>query len=385
MMNKPVVAHSVNPFMFLTGSWLYNQIIKLKEFSSIVLTTKRVNNEIFPFEKVYSTESLPRWREIAEKGYRKIFRAYLPYWAKVCRQNDVKILHSHFGACGWQDLGLAKRLGTPHVVSFYGADMSKTPQSDKRWHDRYDKLFNEVNLVIAEGPFAKKTLVKLGCPSDKVIINRLGVDLERITFQERKLLKNGTVKILTAGTFTEKKGIPFAIEAFAISLKHHSNIRMTLVGDANDDAEQQNEKRKIFRIIEKYGIRGKIDWLGYIPYQELLKLSYSHHIFLAPSITAKSGDTEGGSPVVLTEMVASGMPVISSWHADIPEVVLNGQNGVLSEEKNIDSLVDSFIELIGNPDKWKEIGLLGREHVTSNFNLIEQVKKLEKIYQKILE
>lgn len=383
-MNKPIVAHSVNPFMFLTGSWLYNQIVNLKEFNSIVLTTKRVNKDIFLFDKVYSTESLPRWREITEKGYRKIFKAYLPYWAKSCKQNNVKILHSHFGTCGWQDLGLAKKLRVPHIVSFYGADMSKNPRADKRWYGRYHELFDKANLMIAEGPFAKKTLIGLGCPPKKVVINRLGVDLERIIFKERKLLKNDTVRILTAGTFTEKKGIPFAVEAFALSLKDQPNMKMTLVGDANNNEDQQSEKRKIFGLIEKYNIKEKIDWLGYIPYQELLKLSYSHHIFLAPSLTAKSGDTEGGSPVVLTEMVASGMPIIASNHADIPELVLDGQNGVLVEEKNIDSLVDSLIELARNPDQWKEMGFWGRKHVVGKFNLEKQVGKLEKIYQGIV-
>lgn len=385
-MNKPAIAHSVNPFMFLTGSWLYNQIINLKEFDSIVLTTKTLNRDIFPFDRVYTTESLPKWMQVAEKSYRKIFRTYLPHWAKSCRENDVKILHSHFGTCGWQDLGLAKKLGVPHVVSFYGADMSKRPKVDPRWRDRYHELFYEASLIIAEGPFARKTLVGLGCPHDKVVVNRLGVDLKKIAFKERRLHKNETVRILTAGTFTEKKGIPYAIAAFALSLKNHQNMRMTLVGDANENSEeQQTEKQKILGLINKYDINGKIDWLGYIPYHKLLELAYDHHIFLAPSVTAKSSDTEGGSPVVLTEMVASGMPVIASNHADIPEIVLDGQNGILVEEKNVDALVDSLIDLIRNPDKRKEMGLLGREHVTSNFNLIEQVKKLEKIYQKKLE
>ncbi len=383
--DRRVVAHSVNPYMFLTGSWLYNQIINLKEFKSIVLTTKTLNRDIFPFDNVYSTESLPKWRMIAEKAFRKLFRSYLPYWVASCRENNAKILHSHFGNHGWQNLGLAEKLGIPHVVSFYGADMSKKPRVSPRWYYRYRELFDKANLVITEGPFARKTIIELGCPPEKVVVNRLGVNLAKIPFKERRLQKNETLGILTAGTFTEKKGIPYAIEAFALSLKHHPSMRMTLVGDANDNEEQRSEKRKIFGLIEEYDIKEKINWLGYVPYQELLELSYNHHIFLAPSVTARTGDTEGGSPVVLTEMVASGMPVIATKHADIPEIIMDGKNGILVEEKNIGSLVDSLIDLVGNPDKRKHMGLLGREHVTGNFNLIKQLKKLEKIYQKILE
>jgi colanic acid/amylovoran biosynthesis glycosyltransferase len=384
MMNNPVVAHSVNPFMFLTGSWLYNQIIKSKEFSSIVLTTKRVNNEIFPFDKVYSTESLPAWRELAEKSYRKIFKAYLPYWAKACQQNDVKILHSHFGNHGWQDLGLAQKLEVPHVVSFYGSDMSKLPVIDRRWYKRYQELFAQAQLIIAEGPFARRTIIDLGCDPKKVVVNRLGVDLEKILFKERRLHKNETMRILTAGTFTEKKGIPYAIEAFALSLKRYPSMKMTLVGDANDNEEQRNEKRKILGLIEKYNIKEKVDWLGYIPYQELLKLSYSHHIFLAPSLTAKSGDTEGGSPVILTEVIASGMPVIASKHADIPEVILNGQSGWLVDERNTKQLAEQIQYLVRNFDQLESMGRAGRRHIEQNYNIDYQVQCLEKKYQQLL-
>jgi colanic acid/amylovoran biosynthesis glycosyltransferase len=302
-----------------------------------------------------------------------------------CRENDVKILHSHFGNHGWQDLGLAKKLGIPHVVSFYGADMSKRPKVDPRWRDRYHELFHEASLIIAEGPFARKTLVGLGCPHDKVVVNRLGVDLGKIDFKERRLHKNETVKILTAGTFTEKKGIPYAIEAFALSLRNYSNMRMTLVGDANEDDEQQGEKRKIFGLIEKYNVREKINWLGYIPYHELLKLSYSHHIFLAPSLTAKSGDTEGGSPVILTEAIASGMPVIASKHADIPEVVLNGESGWLVDERSAEQLAERIQYLVRNPDQLESMGRVGRKHIEHNYNLIFQIRCLEETYQQLLK
>lgn len=383
-MDKPVVAHSVNPFMFLTGSWLYNQIINLKELDCIVLTTKTLNRDIFPFDRIYTTESLPKWQQIAEKFYRKISRAYLPYWAKSCRENDVKLLHSHFGNHGWQDLGLAKKLGVHHVVSFYGADMSKKPRRNPHWHDRYHELFEKADLFIAEGPFAKKTLIGLGCPSDKIIINRLGVDLEKIPFKERRFQKEETIRILIAGTFTEKKGIPYAIEAFASTLENYPNIKMTLVGDANENDKHQVEKRKILGIIERCNIQDKVDWLGYISYHDLLKLSYDHHIFLAPSVTAKSGDTEGGSPVILTEMIGSGMPVIATRHADIPEVVLHAKNGFLVDERDVDSLTNALIELLKAPDRWPQMGTLGRELVSAKFDGKIQVRKLEQIYQRLL-
>src|SRR5690606_39794503 len=67
--------------------------------------------------------------------------------------------------------------------------------------------------------------------------------------------------------------------------------------------------------------------LGYQPWRALMDAAYRHHVFLSPSITASDGDTEGGAPVGLIEMAATGMPVISSRHADIPEVIEHGVGG----------------------------------------------------------
>lgn len=376
---KATVGHFVNPFMFLTGSWLYNIVVNLEQFGSLVFTNSIQNQDIFPYDKVYSEKFLPAWKKLGEKACRKIFKTSL-FKQIICKKNNVKILHSHFGWEGCNNIAFADRLKIPHIVSFYGADMSSSPNVGQ-WREKYKELFEKVSLVIAEGPFARKTIIELGCPPEKAVICRLGVDLLKIPFKKRSLEKREAVKILVAGTFREKKGIPYAIEAFALTLKHYPNMKMTLVGDSRGFESDEIEKNKIFTIIQKYHIEDKVNWLGYIPHQQLLKLSYDHHIFMAPSVTAENGDSEGGSPVIITEMAASGIMIISTRHADIPEVILDGKSGWLVSERNIRELTEGIQQMIKNADQWKLISQSGRKHIEQNYDLNRQIQFLEQFYK----
>ena len=80
-------------------------------------------------------------------------------------------------------------------------------------------------------------------------------------------------------------------------------------------------------VIEKHKLQSKIRMLGFQPYSVLLEEAYTHHIFLSPSVTASDGDTEGGAPVTLIEMLATGMPIVSTTHCDIPEIICKGPEG----------------------------------------------------------
>lgn len=99
-----------------------------------------------------------------------------------------------------------------------------------------------------------------------------------------------------------------------------------------------------------------------------------------PSVMASNQDTEGGAPVSLIEAQATGLPVVSTFHADIPEVVLNEQTGFLVPERDVEKLAQATITLAQSPQLLMEFGKNGREHVVINHNAIRQGEKLAEIY-----
>jgi colanic acid/amylovoran biosynthesis glycosyltransferase len=107
------------------------------------------------------------------------------------------------------------------------------------------------------------------------------------------------------------------------------------------------------------------------------------HILLQPSKTAADGETEGGAPTVLLEAQATGLPVISTTHADIPEYVKKGESGLLVDEGDVRGLAEALESLITQLDVRIGMGKLGRLHVVDNYNVSSEARKLEDIYEEI--
>lgn len=354
----------------------------MRGFSSIVLTSNKQNLEQFPWVPIYSKLDMKYY--FAYRVMRKIgIIPYPPIFDEAIKKHHPLILHSHFADKGWFDLPIAKKHGLNHVVSFYGYDVNMLPQK-QIWKNRYKELFDKANLFLCEGPHMAKCIQKLGCPKEKLIVQKLGVDLGKIKYVPRRIEKDGFFKILIAGRFCEKKGIPYALEAIGILKNKYPNIRVTIIGDASEEMLDQQEKEKILSVVKRYDLDPIIRMLGYQPFSVLLEEAYKHHLFISTSITASNGDTEGGAPVSILEMSASGMPVIGTYHADIPKVVINGKTGLLFNEKEIALLSKGIERFMSGKENIKNMGKHGRIFIRSKFNVINTTISLGKVYKKLL-
>jgi colanic acid/amylovoran biosynthesis glycosyltransferase len=108
-----------------------------------------------------------------------------------------------------------------------------------------------------------------------------------------------------------------------------------------------------------------------------------HHVFLSPSVVAADGDTEGGAPVSLIEMSASGMMIVSTTHCDIPGVILDGQTGLLAPERDVDALVDHLHWIVSHPERWLDMQRAGRAHMEAEFDARRQGERLAAIYREL--
>ena len=377
------VAHSVRSYLFRTGSWIFAQISHLKRYQPLVITTRKRNLDIFPVKDIYSLSDLSSLNRFFQRQYAKWTNFYYPFFFKVLKKTRVSHLHSHFGNRGYFDLALKQKLKIPQVTTFYGHDVSMLPQ-EERWRKRFKVLFEQCDLILAEGHYMKKSLLNLGCPDSKVRVQHLGINLEKIPFIPRKLNDHQNAKILIAGTFREKKGITYALEAFAKLTSKYKNIEVTLVGDAGRSQREIDYKKEITTIISTRKIADKVNYLGFLPYPAFIEEAKNNHIFLSPSIHPSDGETEGGAPVALIEMSAYGMPIVSTFHCDIPEVVVDGESGFLVQEKDTNGLAERLEHLINHPELWESMGKAGRRHIEEEFNIVKQAAKLESIYDRLL-
>jgi colanic acid/amylovoran biosynthesis glycosyltransferase len=379
----PVVAHACTPYLFATGSWIYSQLVHLNRHEAIVLTDRTENLDAFPFREIYAYNEMHPLRQafFRLKG-RRLGGGRGPFFESVLRRRGARLIHSHFGYVGWRMLEPKRRLGLPMATSFYGADVSQLPR-DPVWRSRYEQLFAQGELFLAEGEAMRRTLAELGCPQERIVIQHLGVAVDELPFAVRRPDASGVVKVLIAATFREKKGIPYALRAVERLHAHHRRLQVTLIGDSMGMSQYEEEKRTILELVGR--LEGIVRWVGFQPYSAFRRALLEHHLFLSPSCTARDGDAEGGAPVTLIEAQATGMPVISTRHCDIPEVVVDGRTGHLSAERDVEALTANLERLITAPASvWETMGAAARAHIEKHYNVRTQVAHLEGLYERLV-
>lgn len=372
------VIHSFPIWLPQTQTWLYNQVKYLPpSIASHVICERTTNLDQFDLPRISKLNDLTSVQRLRHRFRYSMFGSdYVNFLHDRAENIHADVLHSHFGYIGWANMQVARQTGMRHFVTFYGLDVTFLPKAFFLWYSRYRKMFSQVDGVLCEGPFMARTIVeKLGCPPEKVRVHHLGVTLDHLPYQPRPWLGNGPLKVLIAASFREKKGIPYAIEALGrISTK--VDLAITIIGDAG----QKSEKKKIIDTLNKYQLMPRTRMLGYQSFQVMFEQAYQHHLFLSPSVTARDGDTEGGAPVSIIEMAATGMPVVSSRHCDIPEILEHQKTGLLSAERDIDGITDNLLWLIDNPEKWGPLTTQARAHIEAEFNADIQGHRLAEIY-----
>lgn len=360
------VVHSFQVWLPLTMTWAYNQVRYAPAVEATVVADELQGAETFPWEPLLV---LSRSDRMAAAVGRRLGRPQPPrsLLARL-RRRAPDIVHSHFGYRGWQDLPLASALQARHVVTFYGHDVQMFPHMWPVWRRRYERLFATADLFLCEGPHMAATLVAEGAPGDRVRVQRLGVELERLRFASRAAPPDGRVRVLIAGAFREKKGIPDALEAVARVRAAGIDLRVTVIGDAITEDEHL-ERRRILATIERHDLGDAVRLLGFQPYDRLLAEAATHHICLSPSRHAADLDSEGGAPVVLMELAATGMPIVSTRHCDIPEVVEDGVTGLLADEGDVAGIADRLGELAADPGRWPAMGHAARRRIEERFDV----------------
>ena len=178
------------------------------------------------------------------------------------------------------------------------------------------------------------------------------------------------------GRLVEKKGFSYGIEAFAKCFKKHRNIRLQIIGDGP-------LKYTLKELIKNLELEDVILLLGNKSHDEVAEVLKKAEILMMPYATPKNGDSEG-IPYIIKEAIATGLPVISTKHAGVPEAIEDGKTGFLVDEKDIDALTNKLNYLIENPDLWAKFGIRGRKVVENKFDITKLIQNLEEIYRSLI-
>lgn len=382
----PTVVHDTSVWLPRTNTWIYNEIAGLDDrWTPWVIANRSENRQEFPFGNVYSLrdeKGKAQWF-IEMLMRRSTLFSHAPSITRFAKSLKPDILHSHFGTTGWRNLKLARTLKAAHVVTFYGFDVTRTPRN-ARWRERYAKLFDEVDLILCEGPHMAATIESLGCSSEKISVHQLGVRLDKLPYKPRTPNANH-VRFLMAGSFREKKGLTDGLLAL-IKLretKPEQGWDLTIVGGSGGIEEGELIEQELKRLASEHGVTERVNYTGYLSHDELIEQGKEHDVFLCPSVKSSDGDTEGGAPVVMIEMAALGLQIAATSHCDMPYVLGEKNRKLLVPEKDTDALSRSLAWLLDRTQKWKELSRDNREHIEACFDHATQGERLTQLYDSV--
>jgi len=365
-------------FVGRTTNWLYDHFRLVENYRLVVLADALENRVEFPLVEAFSVDR----HDLAHRLWRRLNGGRPdPKMKRWLKELEPRILHSHFGYVAVNDFYLHEFLNVPWVVSFYGADVYQLGRQES-WRKQYAVLFNQAAKILALGPAMAKSLEKLGCPENKIAIHPLGVDVSGIGHAARILRPGEPLKILFAGTFREKKGLQFAIESIKIARQEGLHLVLNIVGDEGGKPGDYEAKKTFLQLLRKYGLENHVNLHSFVPFQRLMELALSSHVFVAPSVTAADGDSEG-TPFVLQQMMATGMPCIATRHSDIPFLFGDCQD-MLVPERDAKAIVARFCRYVESPQKLIEDGCRLRRQVCSFFNVRNCTTRLGAVYDSLL-
>jgi colanic acid/amylovoran biosynthesis glycosyltransferase len=269
------------------------------------------------------------------------------------------VLHAHFGSNARHYLFARAQARAPLVATFHGYDFSADPRTHGR--EMYEALFRTADVITYNARHARAALEALGCPLEKLRLARMPVDVSSFTVRERRWDGREPVRFATVGRLVEKKGHELTVHALAAARDRLPAFRYDVVGDGP-------LAPRIERLVGTLGLAEIVRFHGAADSGEVRALLDRAHVFVLGSTTAASGDVEG-TPISLMEAQACGLPVVTTRHGGIEEVVLDGRSGFLVEEGDRDALAAAVIRMVAARDAWPALGAAGRAHVERSYDV----------------
>jgi colanic acid/amylovoran biosynthesis glycosyltransferase len=215
-------------------------------------------------------------------------------------------------------------------------------------------------------------LVAQGCAREKLRVVRLGVDLSRFDGAAKKHAP-GPATVLMVGREVEKKGFDDGLRACAAARDRGAALRVVVLGtgDAGLPALQALARE----------LSLDVAWPD--PATRGAAAMAEADIQLVPSRTARNGDQEG-TPTVICEGSAAGLPIVSTNHAGIPEQVDDESTGLLADERDVDKMAAHLARLAASTEERATMGAAGRAKMQAEYSIAAHVRDLSAVYRELL-
>ncbi|MBT0663397.1 glycosyltransferase [Geobacter pelophilus] len=298
--------------------------------------------------------------------------------AEYCRSLSIQHIHSHFATeAALVSLLVSKLTGISFSFTAHAYDIFRLNVAGETFPDRRVKLLVEnAAKTITISEYNRNHILSITDPAvtERLEVVHCGIDPERFKPCVRTSL--GSVTFLSVGRLFGKKGHEFLLRSFR-QLAFTCDARLRIIGDG----ELLPVLTKLTRELD---LEDKVVFIGVASSERVLEEMHAADVFVLHSITGSDNDKEG-IPVSIMEACATGLPVVSTRHSGIPELVIDGVNGFLVDEMDCNGFANAMRLLAESPYLREQMGHAGRELVSEKFNLFKETQKLREIFSALIQ
>lgn len=292
---------------------------------------------------------------------------------RFLQEHRIQAVLAEYGPTGVAMMDICQDLGIPLVVHFHGYDAFKEDVL-ARFGDDYRILFGRCAGLVAGTEFMKRRLVSLGASERLISVNPCGVDMSH--FRPTNPDSNSPT-LLAVGRFVNKKAPYLTLLAFHRAAHSEPDTQLVMVGDGP-------LWEACVRMANVLGIADKVEFVGVTAHAEVAGLMQKARGLVQHSITALDGDSESFG-IVFVEAGASGLPVVGTRHDGIPEVVVDGETGILVDERDVDGMAQAMIRLATDPQLAAQMGQAGRKRVETHYSMEKSIKGLSHVIESAID
>jgi len=295
--------------------------------------------------------------------------------AAAIRPEPYDIVHCQFSSLAPVILRLrdAGILSGRLVVHVRGTDITKEVRRSGR--NVYRRAFAEAAAVIANSRHFRDAALAVGCPPEKAVVIPSSTDLTAFPYRDPTPPQERTARLIAVGRLVEKKGYPFAIDAIARLVASGRDVTLDIIGAGPLEATLRARTAAA-------GLAERVRFHGAQPSDAVQRALAASDIFLAASVTAPNGDQDAATNTV-KEAMATGLPVVATRHGGMPEMVIDGETGLLAREGDAGDLAAQLARLIDAPGIWAPLARAARAKVETETASTVLDQRLIALYEKI--
>ncbi len=369
-------------FGTVTKTFIYNEVVSLTPHAEVwVLTNYRGDSEP---EKIGNVIVVPWNRNrITERFYFELWKRDIRFSLKnrkfrkkiddIIEQIRPDIIHCHFANESIRFTDNFYHNDIPVLITFHGYDATQFDHL-KIYRKKLHEMFSRRNIFpMFVSEHIRKRVAGLGVDVSKGFLLYLGINLDRFK-RESYPDRHGELRFLQVSSFAPQKGHSYSVQAIRKFIDSKPAVKVKFIFGGAGDTELQQVKAQV----RELNLEHEIIFTGSLSPNEVKQQMEHAHFFIHHSVTGPMGETEG-LPVSIMEAMAMELPVLSTVHAGIPELVQHGINGILVNEKDIDAYVAGLHAIID----WHHLPA-NRERVIEMCEMKSHALKLMEIYKQLI-